>query len=112
LINLAQAHSSVEKAGLIGLVKLRYIESDEDLTMRGEALAKAIAIDRENGLIPFFVSAIQFFKRVKSLILYQYYYIHRFAPLWALRVLARLTTCAKSESFVSLYCILIQNEIR
>ena len=46
----------MEKAGLIGLVKLRYIESDEDLTMRGEALAKAIAIDRENGLIPFFVS--------------------------------------------------------
>ena len=41
---------------MIGLVKLRYIESDEDLTMRGEALAKAIAIDRENGLIPFFVS--------------------------------------------------------
>lgn len=50
-----QAHSSVEKAGLIGLVKLRYIESDEDLTMRGDALAEAIARDRENGLIPFFV---------------------------------------------------------
>ena len=45
----------MEKAGLIGLVKLRYIESDDDLTMRGDALAEAIARDREDGLIPFFV---------------------------------------------------------
>lgn len=52
---LLQAHSSVEKAGLIGLVKLRYIESDDELSMRGDTLAMAIAQDRENGLIPFFV---------------------------------------------------------
>ncbi|EFX79676.1 hypothetical protein DAPPUDRAFT_304481 [Daphnia pulex] len=52
-----QAHSSVEKAGLIGLVKLRYIESDDELSMRGDTLATAIAQDREKGLIPFFVCA-------------------------------------------------------
>lgn len=46
----------MEKAGLIGLVKLRYIESDDELSMRGDTLAMAIAKDRENGLIPFFVS--------------------------------------------------------
>ena len=51
-----QAHSSVEKAGLIGLVKLRYIESDENLSLRGDKLKEAIKKDRENGLVPFFVS--------------------------------------------------------
>lgn len=50
-----QAHSSVEKAALIGLVTLRYIESDEDLSMRGAKLLKAIKEDREKGLIPFWV---------------------------------------------------------
>merc|ERR1711971_1134253 len=52
-----QAHSSVEKAGLIGLVKLRYIESDEKLSLRGDKLREAIRQDRDNGLIPFFVCA-------------------------------------------------------
>ncbi|KAF7384769.1 hypothetical protein HZH68_014381 [Vespula germanica] len=52
-----QAHSSVEKAGLIGLVKMRYIESDADLSMRGEALQEALARDRADGLLPFFVCA-------------------------------------------------------
>lgn len=52
-----QAHSSVEKAGLIGLVKLRYIESNDELSMRGAPLAEAIAQDKEKGLIPFFVCA-------------------------------------------------------
>ncbi|GIY35348.1 histidine decarboxylase [Caerostris darwini] len=52
-----QAHSSVEKAGLIGLVKMRYLESDSDLSMRGDALIAAIRRDREKGLIPFFVCA-------------------------------------------------------
>ena len=50
-----QAHSSVEKAGLIGLVKIRYIESDDNLSLRGDKLKEAIALDRENGLIPFFL---------------------------------------------------------
>ena len=51
----SQAHSSVEKAGLIGLVKLRYIESDDQLSMAAAPLAEAIAQDKEKGLIPFFV---------------------------------------------------------
>ncbi|RWS30166.1 histidine decarboxylase-like protein [Leptotrombidium deliense] len=52
-----QAHSSVEKAGLIGLVKMRYIESDENLSLDADILAEAIKSDRETGLIPFFVCA-------------------------------------------------------
>ncbi|XP_023333251.1 histidine decarboxylase [Eurytemora carolleeae] len=52
-----QAHSSVEKAGLIGLVKLRYIESDENLSLRGDKLREAIKKDRENGLVPFYLCA-------------------------------------------------------
>ena len=51
-----QAHSSVEKAGLVGLVKIRYIESDDNLSLRGDKLKEAIKFDREAGLIPFFVS--------------------------------------------------------
>ncbi len=45
----------MEKAGLIGLVKIRYIESDDKLSLRGDKLKEAIAYDRENGLIPFYV---------------------------------------------------------
>ncbi|KAH8024286.1 hypothetical protein HPB51_022405 [Rhipicephalus microplus] len=52
-----QAHSSVEKAGLIGMVKMHYIDSDEDLSMRGWALKEAMDRDRAKGLIPFFVCA-------------------------------------------------------
>jgi histidine decarboxylase len=52
-----QAHSSVEKAGLIGLVKMRYVESDENLSLRGDKLIEAIRHDREMGLIPFFICA-------------------------------------------------------
>ena len=52
-----QAHSSVEKAGLVGLVKIRYIESDENLSLRGDKLTEAIDMDKSNGLIPFFVSS-------------------------------------------------------
>ena len=48
----------MEKAGLVGLVKLRYIESDQKLSMRGDRLAEAVANDRQNGLIPFYVSPI------------------------------------------------------
>lgn len=55
-ILLLQAHSSVEKAGLIGLVKMRFIESDNYLSLRGAQLMEAIAIDKKQNLIPFFVS--------------------------------------------------------
>ncbi|XP_028028850.1 histidine decarboxylase [Bombyx mandarina] len=52
-----QAHSSVEKAGLIGLVRMRYIESDEGQSMRGAKLEEAIVADKEKGLVPFWVCA-------------------------------------------------------
>ncbi|XP_063976272.1 histidine decarboxylase [Diachasmimorpha longicaudata] len=52
-----QAHSSVEKAGLIGLVQIWYIEADEELSMRGDMLLEAVERDRKAGLIPFFVCA-------------------------------------------------------
>lgn len=50
-----QAHSSVEKAALIGLVRMRFIEADENLSLRGPALKEAIEEDIRNGLIPFWV---------------------------------------------------------
>jgi len=50
-----QAHSSVEKAGLIGLVKMRLLMSDENLSLRGKILRDAIAEDKQRGLIPFYV---------------------------------------------------------
>ncbi|RZB39013.1 histidine decarboxylase, partial [Asbolus verrucosus] len=52
-----QAHSSVEKAALIGLVHIRYIECDENLSMRGPLLLQTIRKDRELGFIPFWVCA-------------------------------------------------------
>ncbi|KAF7491328.1 Histidine decarboxylase [Sarcoptes scabiei] len=50
-----QAHSSVEKAGLIGLVKMHFIESDDNFVLRGDKLVEAIRHDREDDLIPFFL---------------------------------------------------------
>lgn len=52
-----QAHSSVERAGLLGGVKLRSIKADESLQMKGEALEAAIKEDIAAGLIPFYVVA-------------------------------------------------------
>jgi len=45
----------VEKAGLIGLVKMNLLMSDENLRLRGVILRDAIAEDKQRGLIPFFV---------------------------------------------------------
>jgi glutamate/tyrosine decarboxylase-like PLP-dependent enzyme len=53
-----QAHSSVERAGLLGGVKLRLLPADENLRLRGETLELAIQKDRSNGLIPFYVSML------------------------------------------------------
>ena len=55
-----QAHSSVEKAGLIGLVKMRLLPCDDDLSLRGDTLQEAIDRDRKDGLIPFYVSIASF----------------------------------------------------
>uniref|UniRef100_A0A8C6U2N1 Histidine decarboxylase n=1 Tax=Neogobius melanostomus TaxID=47308 RepID=A0A8C6U2N1_9GOBI len=52
-----QAHSSVEKAGLISLVKIRFLPSDDHQSLRGETLKQAIEEDRRIGLVPFMVCA-------------------------------------------------------
>ncbi|PIO73367.1 pyridoxal-dependent decarboxylase domain protein, partial [Teladorsagia circumcincta] len=51
-----EAHSSVEKACMIGMVKLRILETDSKFRLRGDVLRNAIQEDRNLGLIPFFVS--------------------------------------------------------
>ncbi|VDK43167.1 unnamed protein product [Anisakis simplex] len=51
-----EAHSSVEKACMIAMVKLRILETDSKFRLRGETLRIAIQEDRNLGLIPFFVS--------------------------------------------------------
>jgi len=48
------AHSCVEKAAMISLVKMRQLDVDENQALRGETLANAMKEDREQGLIPFF----------------------------------------------------------
>ncbi|OTF84103.1 aromatic-L-amino-acid decarboxylase-like protein, partial [Euroglyphus maynei] len=52
-----EAHSCVEKAAMISLVKLRILDTDENFSLRGHALQEAMEEDKRNGLIPFFVSA-------------------------------------------------------
>ncbi|XP_073067935.1 histidine decarboxylase-like isoform X5 [Manis javanica] len=52
-----QAHSSVEKAGLISLVKMKFLPVDNNFSLRGEALKKAIEEDKKRGLVPVFVCA-------------------------------------------------------
>ena len=50
------AHSCVEKAGMIAMVKIRLLDTDENFSMRGHTVEKAIRDDRSNGFIPFFVA--------------------------------------------------------
>ena len=52
-----QAHSSVERAGLLGDVTMRLLEPDQDLSLRGRTLYNAIAEDKAKGLVPFFAVA-------------------------------------------------------
>ncbi|KAM4602597.1 histidine decarboxylase [Polymixia lowei] len=52
-----QAHSSVEKAGLIALVKIRFLPTDEKCSLRGDTLKQAIQEDRSRGLVPFMLCA-------------------------------------------------------
>ncbi|KAL3994461.1 Aromatic-L-amino-acid decarboxylase domain protein [Acanthocheilonema viteae] len=51
-----EAHSSVEKACMIGMVKLKILDTDAKFRLRGQTLRLAIEEDRNLGLIPFFVS--------------------------------------------------------
>lgn len=45
----------MERAGLLGGVKLRSLAPDTDTKLRGETLEQAIKEDLEAGLIPFYV---------------------------------------------------------
>lgn len=51
----SQTHSSFEKAGLISLVKIRFLPTDEHFSLRGNTLKKAIEEDKKRGLVPFLV---------------------------------------------------------
>ncbi|XP_011375572.1 aromatic-L-amino-acid decarboxylase [Pteropus vampyrus] len=50
-----QAHSSVERASLIGGVRLKAVPSDDKFAMTASALQEALGKDKAAGLIPFFV---------------------------------------------------------
>ncbi|ELK12691.1 Aromatic-L-amino-acid decarboxylase [Pteropus alecto] len=52
-----QAHSSVERASLVGGVRLKTIPSDDKFAMTASALQEALGKDKAAGLIPFFVSS-------------------------------------------------------
>ncbi|KAL3870285.1 hypothetical protein ACJMK2_038361 [Sinanodonta woodiana] len=52
-----QAHSSVERAGLIAAIKMRKLETDDKCALRGHTLEEAIENDKAKGLIPIFVCA-------------------------------------------------------
>ncbi|XP_060528578.1 tyrosine decarboxylase-like [Cylas formicarius] len=53
-----EAHSCVEKAAKILLVKLRILQADGNGSLTKDTLADAMAEDKADGLFPFFVSAI------------------------------------------------------
>ena len=53
----SQAHSSVERAGLLGGVRMRLLDTDQDLALAGDVLEAAVLEDVDRGLIPFFVVA-------------------------------------------------------
>ncbi|XP_056330947.1 aromatic-L-amino-acid decarboxylase [Danio aesculapii] len=52
-----QAHSSVERAGLIGGVRMKEIPTDSKFSVRGDALERILKEDKAAGLIPFFFCA-------------------------------------------------------
>ncbi|NWX13378.1 DDC decarboxylase, partial [Aegotheles bennettii] len=52
-----QAHSSVERAALIGGVKMKNVSSDDTFSVCGSALKKVLDEDKASGLIPFFFCA-------------------------------------------------------
>lgn len=52
-----EAHSSVEKAAKMAIIKLRILDTDDRGRFRGDTLREAIAKDLEIGLTPFFVVA-------------------------------------------------------
>ncbi|CAL4158570.1 unnamed protein product, partial [Meganyctiphanes norvegica] len=53
----SQAHSCAEKAAKIAFVRLRQLEPDSEVCLRGSVVQKAMEEDKANGLIPFYVEA-------------------------------------------------------
>uniref|UniRef100_A0A1B6E7B5 Tyrosine decarboxylase n=1 Tax=Clastoptera arizonana TaxID=38151 RepID=A0A1B6E7B5_9HEMI len=53
-----EAHSCVEKAAKICLVQLKVLEPDNNNSLRGEIIRKAIQEDKDQGLHPFFVLGV------------------------------------------------------
>ena len=51
------SHCSVKKAGIISFVEMRFLDVDENISMRGSTLQKQIDEDKKQGLIPFYVCA-------------------------------------------------------
>ncbi len=49
----------MEKAGLISLVKIRFLETDEAFSLRGETLQRAVEEDRRRGFVPVMVNEPQ-----------------------------------------------------
>ena len=48
-----QAHSSVERAGLLAGVRMRLLDTDKDFAITGDILEAAAREDKARGLIPF-----------------------------------------------------------
>lgn len=57
-----KAHSCVEKAAMISLVKIRLLDYDQDYSIGGDVLKKAFDDDIEKGLIPFYVKDKKFLR--------------------------------------------------
>ncbi|KAJ3581973.1 hypothetical protein NHX12_001288 [Muraenolepis orangiensis] len=53
-----EAHSSVERASLIGGVVIRMVPTDDNFSVRAEALEKMVAEDKAAGFIPFFLGPL------------------------------------------------------
>ena len=51
---------------------MRYIECDDELSMRGDALQEAIDKDRADGLIPFYVRTAMAFMLLYKYIIWKY----------------------------------------
>lgn len=51
----SEAHSSVERAALLGMVKIRLLPTDNECSLRGATLKDAIEEDKAKRLIPFMV---------------------------------------------------------
>ncbi|VEL33568.1 unnamed protein product [Protopolystoma xenopodis] len=54
---MSQAHSCVEKAGMISFCRVRQLEVNENFGLQGDILKFAIEEDKKRGLIPFYVCA-------------------------------------------------------